>query len=220
MSRRIRVVAVAVAVLALCAALAVALARSETRHAGFNSIRANDEVTVLGSGDEVCQTVETVPADTAAVEFVGVTGGRPGPPLLAHVRAPTGERVADGRRAGGYGDGKVAVPVTKLEYTVPSAWVCLRAAGRGKVALLGVPTAPGGLLINGKERPGLLTLAYRRAGEESALALLPAIAHRFGLGKTKLAGDWTLWVLIVLFAATSGIALRLVLARGFGEEAR
>jgi hypothetical protein len=220
MSRAVRVAAVACALLLLCAALAAGLTRSENRYAGFNSVRSPGAVTELERGDEVCQLIETVPADTAAVEVVGLTGGVPGPPLRATVSTRGGEQIADGRLPGGYGDGKVAVPVTEIGYTVPDAAVCIGSAGRGKLTLLGVPTAPAGLEINGEQKPGLLTIAYRRDGEESLLALLPTIAHRAGLGKTNLAGDWTFWALVALFVGASGLALRLVLARDFGQDAR
>jgi hypothetical protein len=219
MSRTVRVAAVGAVVLGLAVALAVTLARAEPRYAGHNSVRSPGVVTELERGDRVCQLIETVPADTAAVELVAASAGRPGPPLEVQVSRRSGERISRGRLPGGYTDGKVAVPVGELGYSVPDAAVCIRSAGRGRVQLLGVPTAPGGLEINGKPHPGLLTLAYRRAGEESAFALLPTIAHRLSLAKTTLAGGWTMWALVVLFLLSSALALRLVLTRDFGEEA-
>jgi hypothetical protein len=220
MPRAARVASVAAVVFALCVAVAIALARPEVRYAGFNSVRSPGAVTTLTRGDEVCQLVEIVPRGTAAIEVAAVTGGRPGPPLRAQVRLRSGERIAAGSRPGGYTDGKVAIPVNEVGSTAPDAAVCIRGAGAGAVQLLGVPTAPGGLEINGKDHPGLLTLAYRRGGEETGFSLLPTVAHRLGLAKTTLAGGWTMWALLALFVLSSALALRLVLAPDFGEEAR
>ena len=220
MPRAVRVAAVAAVVVALCAALGVALTRSEARYAGFNAIRATAAVTTLEGGDEACQVIETVPAGTAAVQAVVATGGQPGPALRARVHTPSGETVTTGTRAGGYGDGRVDIPVRPLRRTVGYVTVCLRDDGTTPVQLVGVPTPNGGLEVNSVPHRGLLTLAYRRAGEETALSLLPVIAHRAGLGKSTIAGGWTLWALVGLFLASSAIALGLVLAPGFGREAR
>jgi hypothetical protein len=220
MSHGARVVAVVVVILALCAALAVGLARSEPRYAGVNSVRSSIVATEIGADDEVCQVRDTVPAGTAAIEVLGATGGRPGPPLQARVLTRTSEFVSTGRLAGGYGDGKIAIPVKEIDGTLAEARICIRNLGRGKLALLGAPTPPGLIEVNGEPRTGLLTIGFLRAGEETTLALLPTIAHRLGLAKTTLAGSWTIWALLALFLASSAIALRLVLARDFGEEAR
>ena len=220
MSRTVRLAAVAVVLLALLAALAATLARSETRYAGFNSIRPVQSVAQLERGDSVCQQSELMPADTSAVEVVVGTMGAAGPPLRVDVTLESGERHGRGRVAGGYGDGRLAIPIPTLPYTAPGTKVCVTNEGRMAVQLIGVETPSGGTELNGKPQAALLTLAYRRAGEESTFALLPTIAHRFGVAKTTLAGSWTMWALAGIFLLTSALALALVLGRDFGREAR
>ena len=45
-----------------------------------------------------------------------------------------------------------------------------------------------------------MSFFYLRAGSESWWHLLPAIDHRFGLGKAAVFGDWTLPVLVLMLA--------------------
>jgi hypothetical protein len=217
MSRTVRLAAVAVVLLALFAALAATLARSETRDAGHNSIRPISAVAQLERGDSVCQQSEIVPADTSAIEVVVGTMGAPGPPLRADVTLESGGRLGPGRVAGGYGDGKIAIPIPRLPYTAPGSKVCFTNEGRMTVQLIGVETPSGGTVLNGEPKAALLTLAYRRAGEESMFALLPTIAHRLGIAKTTLAGSWTMWALAGIVLLASALALALVLGRDFGR---
>jgi hypothetical protein len=53
-------------------------------------------------------------------------------------------------------------------------------------------------------------LAWLRPGSESRLALLPTVAHRFGLGKLNPFGPWLLAVAGLLMALAWFLALRLV----------
>ena len=106
-------------------------------------------------------------------------------------------------------------PIRESRATVRA---CLRNTASVPLQLVGVPAPNGGIDFNGEPQPQLLTLAFRRAGAESTFEFLGTIAHRFGIVKTTIAGGWTLWAVVALFAFSSAIALRLVLRRDFGEE--
>ena len=195
------------------ALLVLALVRGlheDSRYSGSNSVGPRQGIILLQPGQRVCQTGELVPAETAAVEVSVATGGEPGAPLTVRLRDADKRVIARGRSRGGYGDGLVSMPIPLQRRTRTGVEVCIGRSGRGVAQLYGLGGATGKLELDGKAHPGVLRLAYRRAGKESWLALTPTVAHRFAQVKTRIAGPWLFYVLIALAVLAAGLALHTV----------
>jgi hypothetical protein len=213
-SRRASRIAVALAVAVFLVTLAVALLHSKRHYAGSNSVRALHVVTTLAPGDTICQQGELIPDKAATIEVSVATGGKPGPPLAAELRAPSGRVLASGTRRGGYGDGVAGVPIPVVRKTLQHVEVCVRSTAPGTATLYGQLNAKDRIEINRRRAPGVLRLAYLRPGDQTWLALAPTIAHRFAQAKTRVATPFTFWLLLVAVAAVAGLAVRSVLRDG------
>jgi hypothetical protein len=195
------------------ALLVLALVRGlheDSRYSGSNSVGPQQGIILLQPGQRVCQTGELVPAETAAVEVSAATGGEPGAPLAVRLRDADKRVLGRGTAPGGYRDGLVSMPIPVQRSTRTGVEVCIERSGRGTAQLYGLAGATGKLELDGKPNPGVLRLAYRRPGQESWLALTPAIAHRFAQAKTRIAAPWLFYVLIGLAVLAGGLAIRTV----------
>jgi hypothetical protein len=164
-----------------------------------------------------CQNGEVVPYGAVSVQ-VDLQPGPPMPPLLAEVRSEAGRVLARGRTPAGWRGGALSIPIPTVRRTVGGARVCLRTAARGgRAAVRGQANATGRITVGGKKRPGVMRIAYLRAGSESWLALAPTIAHRFAQAKTRIAGAWLFWVVLALIAVGVGVGVRAALT---AEDAR
>jgi hypothetical protein len=208
---RARTLVVFALVAALLVLACVRLLQKDSRYSGSNSFSPRDGVILLAPGQRLCQAGELVPGDTAAVELSVGTGDAPGAPLAVTLRGADKRVLARGRAPGGYRDGLVAIPIPLQRTTRTGVEVCVTRTGPGTALLYGLPNATGKLKLNGKPRPGVLRLAYRRPGRESWLALSPTIAHRFAQAKTCAAGPWLFWVLIAVSLFSGALALRTML---------
>jgi hypothetical protein len=211
MPRRARAIAAALAVAVFLVTLVVILLHSQPRYAGSNSVRAVQVVTQLAPGRTVCQKGELIPQDASTVEVSVATGGQPGPPLVAELRAAGGRVLAHGTTRGGYTDGVVGVPIPVVRKTIEHIDVCLRSTAAGTAQLYGQPNAEGRIEVNRHPAPGILRLAYKRPGSETWLALAPTIAHRFAQAKTRVATPFTFWLLLVAVLGVAVVAVRSVL---------
>ena len=209
--RRARAVVVGVLVAALLVIGVRALLGEGERYAGTNSIPANQVVLELPGGPRLCQKGELVPADTAAVEFAQATSGGRAPGLSVELRDEDGRVLARGANPGGYGPTVVAVKIPVQREERAGVELCVRVASGGRLQLYGLANAEGKLTLAGKDRPGVLRVGYKRPGTETWLALLPTIADRFAVAKTRLAGPWTFWFVWGLLLLAAGIGIRTVL---------
>jgi len=200
------VVAALVAVLLVVAA--ARLLRTEQHYAGSNSVGPKQAVATLRAGDRVCQVGELVPRDAATVELAVTTGGEPGPPLEATLRDERGRTFARGSTRKPYGDGFVGMPIPVQRQTRTGVEACFESTGAGAAQLLGLANAQGRLELDGKPQAGVLRVAFRRPGRESWLAFTPTIADRFDVAKTRLAGNWTFWAVMVLVLGIAGLGIR------------
>lgn len=216
--RRASALVAGVLVAALLVIAVRALLQEGERYSGTNSVAANQPVILLGGGQRLCQAGEIVPEDTAGVELAEATGGRPGPPIEVRLRDGRGRVLAEGRNDGGYADGVVAVAIPLQEEARSGVELCVRIPRGTSLTLYGNINAEGRLELAGKGRPGALRVGYKRPGSETWLALLPTIAERFAIAKTRLAGPWTFWFAWALLLLAAGIGLRTVL-RSTGEGA-
>jgi hypothetical protein len=126
-----------------------------------------------------------------------------------------GRTVSRGRHGGGYADSSMpAVPVRAVPKGARVA-VCVRNAGRARVALLGgAPQAARAstATVDGRPVPADLTLVFLRGEPASALSLVPEMFERATLFHPGWVGAWTFWALLLLIGA--GVPLLLWLALG------
>jgi hypothetical protein len=183
--------------LALVAGLvAVLLVLPGERRAGSNYVPEYGPVVELRGSAAHCEHDQLIPEDTAALDLLVGTYGRPTPRIDVSVTAPGRGVVTRGVLRPGRHEGRVVVPVGRVEQDVNGAEVCIRTGGQRTV-------------LYGRARS--VRLAWLRPGSESRLSLLPTIAHRVGLAKLNPLGSWLLPFLALVLAAAWFVALRTVL---------
>jgi hypothetical protein len=186
----------AAGLLLLLALAGVTLAQSAPRPSGSNYVPEVEEVVRLVGDDRHCQEGETIPGDSAAMRILIGTNGRPAPELGVTIAARGGRAISAGRLAAGTPEGRVEIPIRAVEDTTPAARVCVARRGPGRTVLYG-----GG---------GRVRLEWVRSGEESWLALLPTVAHRFSLGRADFLGPLLLPFVALLLLASWWAAIRTV----------
>lgn len=183
---------------ALLAGLVVVLLLGQApRRAGSNYVPEYGPVTELRGAAQHCQEGELVPGDSGALDLLVGTHGRPTPEISVDVTAPGRGLVSRGRLPAGKREGRVVIPIERIDKSLPGASVCIRTGPGARTVLYG--------------RGDRVRLAWLRPGSESRVALLPTIAHRFGMAKLNPFGPWLLAVVALLVALTWFLALRLVL---------
>jgi hypothetical protein len=202
--RATRVVLLA-GVVALVAAVVVVASQRAPRLLGSNRVTANAFPLRLVAARTACQ-VTSVPAGTGDVRILTQT--RAGIARPAFTATLDGRRV--GRAAGGpAGTRWVAVPVAPRTTTGrPEGLVCLTAAGRGLVALGGIPATVDAAAHtpSGRALPGVARLEFETGRAETWWSTLGATEHRFSRGKASWVGTWTLVLVGILFAGALGAA--------------
>jgi hypothetical protein len=208
-------VAAGLTALVLVAALVVVLLQSEPRRAGSNAVRPAQQVVTLGE-EPACQAPEIVPAGAAVLELpIALPNGGEAPALTAELRDRGGRVVARGEAPAGARGPRVRIELPRVRDAVAGAQVCLRAApGGSQVDVRGQAATTGKIEVGGEERPGAMSLHYLRSGSETWLAIAPSIAHRFAQAKTRVAGAWLFWVVLVLSGVAVAIGVRAGLAPG------
>jgi hypothetical protein len=161
---------------------------------------------VLMPGHEVCQRPIDTSADAARVRFRVGTYGRPGPPLevspIVEHRSSSEVVIAGFRKSrvgGGYASGAtLAAPVSNVKEG-DRLRLCVRNAGREKVALYGNGPAAArtsAAFLDGKQLNTDLTLVFERSSRRSMLATFPDMFERAALWHPGWVGAWTFWVLL------------------------
>lgn len=205
-------------VLAICLAglaLAVALVmRDEApRTAGTNLVTGTGFPIDVPAGGELCQDLELVAGDTGSmlVNVLKVDGESP---LAVRIVKDDGALLARGDVAGGYAPGPLSVALTPGVERATSSRVCIENRGDAVVGF-GSSSTPQeqAARIDGGVQAGRIRIEYIRPGSESWWALLPTIAHRFGLGKADGLGSWTLWASGLILALAIALSARLVAGR-------
>ncbi len=183
--------------LAVLAGLVLVLLLGQAeRRSGSNYVPEYGPVTELRGAAQRCEEEELVPGDSGALKLLVGTHGRPTPDLTVTVTAQGRRLVSRGRLPAGEREGRVVIPVDPIDESVPGARVCIRTGPGGRTVLYG--------------RGDKVRLAWLRPGSESRLALLPTVAHRFGLAKLNPFGPWLLAVVALVMALAWFLALRLV----------
>ena len=112
------------------------------------------------------------------------------------MRTAAGETITDGSLPFGQREGHVRIPVRPVENTRGALRVCVSVAGQGRTVLYGAG--------------GRLRFEWLRDGQESWFALLPEVAHRFGLGKANPFGGFLIVVAGLILLASWLLTLRVV----------
>lgn len=207
--RRLAAIVAAAGLLALAVGIGAAVAHTEPRMAGSNLMPFHGAIEVP-PGSTICQSGEIVFADAARLRVYAPTGP-PYPPLAAEVTRD-GRLLANGNTPGGWVDATAEIPLRPhIERTFNADSVCVENQGEEPVRLGGetTPEPLDSVTTDGEPVAGRLRLEYLRAGDESWVDLLPAVVHRFGLGKGGAVGDWTLPAAALLLLATCALAVRL-----------
>jgi hypothetical protein len=179
----------------LAGVVLVLLLGQAQRRSGSNYVPEYGPVTELRGADERCEEQELVPGDTGALNLLVGTHGRPTPDITVTVNDGRG-LVSRGRLPAGHREGRVVVPIERVDETVAGARVCIRTGPGGRTVLYG--------------RGDKVRLAWLRPGSESRLGMLSTVAHRFGLGKLNPFGPWLLAVIALVMGLAWFLALRLV----------
>jgi hypothetical protein len=180
----------------LAGVVLVLLLGQAQRRSGSNYVPEYGPVTELRGADERCEEQELVPGDTGALNLLVGTHGRPTPDITVIVSAEGRGLVSRGRLPGGKHEGRVVVPIERVDETVAGARVCIRTGPGERTVLYG--------------RGDKVRLAWLRPGSESRLGMLSTVAHRFGLGKLNPFGPGLLAVVALVMGLAWFLALRLV----------
>ena len=207
------VVVVAVGVVALLVAGGVLLTRSAPRRSDSNGGALNGLAVTIQRGQQLCQPGELIPADTAAIRLdAGAPGALRGPALAAELQGLPSSH-ASGTLAPGWRAGTITIPLAPRVRHDTGATVCVRDLGPGAVSFGGsVPAGSWVLSIDGRGLGGRVRIDYMRPGSESWLSLLPTLAHRITIGKSRLVRHWAPAAFILLALLAVALALYTVLA--------
>jgi hypothetical protein len=208
---RVRIV-LFVALLAVAGALLLDMSGRGPRTAGSNHISPAVFSATVPGGGLVCQPLNVLPEDAARVQLLIGTYGHPVPDLRIRFLGAGNAEVAAGQLPAGGSEGLVTVPLVHRPNPPAAQRACLRIGGSSPVVIGGEagPVDPGAEQVEGRQQPGRISLSYLRSGSESWWQLLPTLAHRFGLGKASLFGDWTLPVAALLLLGVWVGAVRLL----------
>lgn len=207
------------ALLFVLAVLVLDMSGSGPRGTGSDHVSPVAFAATVPGGSTVCQPIVAPAHDTARVQMLIGTYGRPVPRLDLSFNGPGGT-VAAGTLAAGGKEGTIIIPVHKLAGGEASSF-CLHVSGHSQVVFggEGSPISAASELVDGKAQQGRVSLLYLRAGSESWWELLPSLDHRFGLGKASVFGDWTLPVLALMLLGVWVAAIRLLLGE-IGRDER
>ena len=199
----------------LIAALILALSDRDLHLAGTNNVFSRFPVAELLPGDELCEQLETVPADAAAVRFSVAPGSRSAAgPLTVRVLRK-GRTISRGERPSGWEGPSVEVPIAPVERTLTGAQVCVVNGGDAALTLLGYGVEPArlGFKLRGEQVDQQIRLEYLRAEPESWWAMAGVVSHRLGLGRGELFGGWIAFAWLIGVLAMGAVAVRLMLRK-------
>jgi len=210
---RVRIV-LGVALAVVGVAVVVALSQRAPRLAGTSFVVQRGPVAALPAHGIACQPGTYVPDDSAVAQVVVHPSGRGPLALDVTFRDPDGALVARGAaRDVRARDGNVTVPLAHVvDGNHANATACVRNAGGEGFALWGDVANPGATArVDGRPTGGVVGFRYLRAGRQSWWSLMPVVAQRFGLGKARVLGTWTLPLLVLVLLGLWIAAARLLL---------
>lgn len=221
-ARRAALIVLGVAFVLGVVGLLAAAALDERRLAFTLGVQATQVAAVLEPGDAACQGPIDVSADARSVKFPVGTFRAPGPELQVLTRTAGG---IAGRASvlAGYGDGATVSASPGGFVFGQRIEVCVRNAGRRKVALYGgAPQAArtSTLKLDGRDAGTDLALVFERDDPRSMLASLGDAFERAALFHPSWVSAGLLWVLAVLLVIAMPAALLLALREAASGAAR
>ncbi|HWJ49646.1 MAG TPA: hypothetical protein VNR42_01420 [Solirubrobacteraceae bacterium] len=204
-------VLVATALLAIATAGTVTLLQRAPRRSGTNLTGDVGPVLSLDPAQKLCEPGELLPGDTGAIKLHAVSDGTPTPALAVTISSAN-RTISTGTLPGGWRQGAVSIPVSRVPRTIPVATVCVSNRGSRRVSFGGsVPDANFVIELAGRPVLGRLRVEYMRPGSESWLQLLPTLAHRFSLAKSDLLRHGEAFAALLLMLLAVGLATKTML---------
>lgn len=217
--RRLVLGSVGAVVLVAIVALVVQAATEDRALAFSLSVGSGSVAAEMRPGETACQRPIPVAEDFERVRLQVGTFERPGLPLALTVRA-AGRVLARGRLEGGYADGSKQIVALDREVSEGrDVAVCVRNAGRHRVALYGSGAAArtrSGVTLDGVPTDTDLMLDFLHEQPRSTLATIPAMARR---AEVFSAGWMAQWVYFALGALVL-VAVPACIARALSSAAR
>jgi hypothetical protein len=189
----------------LAIALFITLSGSPLVVTHTNATPASEPILEAGSGSNVCQTGEALPAGTTAIRLtlVAAVGPRVSLSVLSGARVLT-----SGVTAGGWTSGAVTVPVKALPHVATPVRICFKLGPSAEtVQLGGSPTnaLTAARNLSGAPLPGRFTVEYMRRGDSSWWSLAKTAARHMGLGRAP-SGTWVALLVLLLMGTALATA--------------
>jgi hypothetical protein len=167
---------VAIALLVVMSGSPPTLTRASAPLAGYT------ELNTIAAPARLCQGDEVLPAGTTAVRISleALIG-----PSVTLAASADGHLLTSGRRATGWSNGSVTIPVAPLTRSYSHVTICAQIARpRKPLGVDGVRTAPAVAARDAAGQPvaGRLLVEYLRPGKTSWWSLVRSVARRMGLG--------------------------------------
>ncbi len=170
-------------------------------------------VATVQANGSLCQPGMLLPADVGSVEVLIGTYGRRTPALSATFNDAGSHTVAKGSLVSGAHEGYIRIPLRYGGKAPIGGTLCVH-VGRAAhpVSFAGDQFARGATSeqIDGSPQPGRIDVVYLRPGRESWWQLLGVLDERFGVGKARFLGDWTLPVAVLLLLGVWVATVRLL----------
>lgn len=206
-------VVLAIGFLAIAVGLGIDMSGRAIRMAGTDHVSAPVFAAAVPSNGTLCQPDLVLPAQVGSVEMLIGTYGDPVPSIATSFVATDGKQIWAGRMPAGAHEGNVTVPLRNPKMHEVAGTLCLRLGRTAHTVVFGgeqFAADESSEQIDGHPAAGRIELVYQRARPESWWQLLPALSERFGVGKTRFFGDWTLAAMVVLLAGVVIATLRLL----------
>jgi hypothetical protein len=196
--------------LVLLVALGTILARSEPRLNGTNSVPLRTPVVGLKADEQLCQGKQLMTAGSGRLRvFLAPERRGTTPKTLVTVRHAKDGVIA--RARGRYDPkGRVDVPIDPpVRRTRVDAEVCVRNLGNSPIALSGLLTPYGNVMLNGKKLDISLTMLWYAKDDKAGASALTSVIPR--VGHARLGGGWAFWFAALAALAAMGAALAAVI---------
>ena len=192
--------------LVLLVALGTVLARSEPRLNGTNSVPLRTPVVGLRAGEQLCQPEQLMTAGSGRLRiFLAPEERGATPKTLVTIRQKQDGVIA--RARGRYDDrGRIDVPIDPpVRRTRVDAEVCVRNQGDSPVALSGLLTPFGNVMLNGEKLEISLTMLWYVKDDRSGLSQVAAVIPR--VGHARIGAGWAFWFAALAALLAMGVAL-------------
>ncbi len=195
---RVVIVVTTIAVLILVVAVALVLAHAAPRSLGSNQVPLSGDALVLEGHERACQAQVPVPAGTGRIDLHARALEDTTPGLVLRL-IDHGRLIRKATIPAGWSDGALAFRFATIGKVVSQPSVCLRVAGRQRVAVEGYSTS--------------IRVDYLSARPQSWWSRIGLLNDRFPQGKSAWYGSWSLAIAFALVVLAAIVALIVVTRR-------